>query len=148
MWRCRLAVCARRVPTLRSFALRVTAGIPLEMLTLFGDPHLRLSTAESIRPWTPTDDPIPAVHPLGKTCSSGSMRLKDLRWLKPQPMCLLKDDYISERIKDAGYWRDCGILVKEWFGKNPGGGDMPNLLQQNHNKATANSTTIKKKKNT
>lgn len=83
---------------------------------LFGDPLLRVHDGVPI--WTPADAPIPASHPLdGGACMHGTFNLSrtfpgtDFPSL---PMCLLKNDYVSNSIQRTGSWRDCKLLIDEW----------------------------------
>lgn len=85
---------------------------------LLGDSRLRLADDELVHPWTPSDAPIPAEHPLGRNCSLGSLRVSPTL---SQTMCLVANDWVSNSIKRHGSWRDCNMLLVEWeqAGRNP-----------------------------
>ena len=89
---------------------------------LFGDPRIQLAHAASITEWTPSDEPIPAAHPLNGSCSNGTLRWKTSQRVSPTthkrpelPMCLVHNDWVSNWIKSNGWWRDCNLIVVEWM---------------------------------
>jgi len=71
--------------------------------------------------WRPLDAAIPAFHPMGQHCEWSTLRLPKL---EPQPVCLIKDDWISRRVRKMGRWEDCRMLIELWKRSNTSPGNV------------------------
>ena len=83
--------------------------------------------------WTPSDAPLPAVHPLGLACEQGWLRFTGnsehiaRRRGEPrlmQELCLAPGEHVSAQIQRYGRWSDCDRLVWLWRAMSPGADDF------------------------
>ena len=73
------------------------------------------------RVWRPSDPALPAAHPVpGERCAFANLSLwhqntrHGKRYAVAEPMCLARDDLVSERVRTKGRWYDCNNHVLLW----------------------------------
>lgn len=88
---------------------------------LFGGAVRAVVAGPGWRVWRPSDPVLPASHPVpGEHCTFANMSFSHQntrhgkRHAVAEPMCLARDDVVSERVRAKGRWHDCHNHVLLW----------------------------------